>query len=216
MNLLDFYENVVRCSLCNFKDDNILVDQSLGFIPHGFYSEGHPDQIKIMIVGQNPGVGKGNDFIETEETKDYKGRSHRKQAELSIGKHKQILRGEISWGSPFSRTIQSWLAYITGLSEKEVWKESVLTQALKCTTPSNSNPGDPRRRCAQAHIDKEIEFWRPELIVAAGKWAREALQWAGCTEFMRLYHPSGLKSNSRRNENRELLQDIREAYQRLK
>ena len=62
MNLLDFYENVVRCSLCNFKDDNILVDQSLGFIPHGFYSEGHPDQIKIMIVGQNPGVGKGKRF----------------------------------------------------------------------------------------------------------------------------------------------------------
>lgn len=85
----------------------------------------------------------------------------------------------------------------------EVLDRVVVTNAVRCSTPRNFGEYPPEVRtristtCVSRHLLGEISYWRPSMIVACGKPAREALtdfQQRGlvtvpCVE---THHPSAL------------------------
>lgn len=183
---------------CSFRRDGILVDQALGFIPRGFYSEGVPGQIEIMAVAQNPGTGAGNDFIETWETRRYEGKSLRAQARITMDLQRRVFRRERLWPSDFQMILQEQLARVLNVAPQEVWKKVVLTQAVKCSTPHNTVAAlHVRRICSKTHLIKEIEFWKPRLVVAVGRRAEADLRRLGY-DVPWIYHPSPQNRNSPR------------------
>ena len=85
----------------------------------------------------------------------------------------------------------------------QVLDRVVVTNAVKCSTPENlgAYPADLRleisRRCTAMHLEPEVAYWRPPLVVACGRATREVLATCGIfsqlsIEIIETHHPSAL------------------------
>jgi uracil-DNA glycosylase len=179
MDRLDLYSAITGCPLmCS----DIIRDGNSN-IPRGFYTEAQlGDPIDLMVVGINPGQAMDS------EQGIYSGLSPRKQATTHLDF--AGLSFEPPYGKTFFKRLAKWLSYVLGVSEKAVFKRVVYTNMVKCSTPHNKRPiWETRLTCYQHHLSREIDVWKPRMVVALGPECGKYLASLGI-KFEFLPHPS--------------------------
>jgi len=106
--------------------------------------------------------------------------------------------------SPTHDTLMKHLAAdVFGCGLNEVLDRTLITNAVRCSTPQNfgeySSETRSRigRECARRHLIPEVEYWQPRFIVACGVPVRELLwdlrqQGTVVFRFFETHHPSAL------------------------
>ena len=218
--MADFYAEVVACSNSNEMCPGIIKDVRGGCPPRGFYTQGEPGDIAIMIVGKNPGhvldnereiylgespdgiVAKQFNFIGSIFESTYKG----------SGADTRSLR--------FQKNLLRYLAHFLDLPEKEVFKRCVLTNLVKCSTIGEQDKLNKATlsQCFQKHLIKEIEFFQPKVILALGREVESYLKNAGVgLPVIYIKHPSYFYRKEIEKDELDMIKNkIKKAIKRIK
>lgn len=191
--MIDFYADVVRCSNSTERCPGIIKDAQNGCPPRGFYTQGNPGDISIMVVGKNPG------HVLAKERSMYIGESPEGIVQKQFDFIGSIFESTYSGSSGDSRSLRfqknllRYLAYFLDMSEKDVFKKCVLTNIVKCSTIGEQDKLSSRTlsECFNKYLLKEIELFRPKVILALGREVETYLKTAG-VELPVIYikHPS--------------------------
>lgn len=205
MNVPPLYESVVNCSAGCPTVKNCNVDPTLParFRPRGTTSRCEPGHVELMVILANPGTPQDV------EDQHYGGEDTAEVAAASWRFTEAVLerRARPRMGAGRSVTHDVLMRHLAedvfDCAIDQVLDRAVVTNAVKCSTPGNfgSYPTDLRleigRRCAAMHLEPEVAYWRPRVVIACGRATREVL--ATCDVFSRLsieiietHHPSAL------------------------
>ncbi len=199
-----FFEQVVTCSAGCPEVQNCNADPSLPrrYLPRGTTSRATPGHVDLMIVLANPGAPQEI------EDKHY-AVPPENVAEAAWAFTEAVLERQVRPlpGTGRSATHDALMRHLAAdvfeCPVGEVLDRVVVTNAVRCSTPRNFGEYSPEVRmqisevCVSRHLLGEIAHWRPRMIAACGKPAREALtdfQQRGlitvpCVE---THHPSAL------------------------
>ena len=154
MPFVDFYARLVD----GFHGAN--VENRPGFRPRGFFSEGQPGAIRLMVVLLNPGQPSPN---EAAVLGDATGAQLARQVWEMSGRH---LKGEHP--SPTLRAMRQDIEKLFGRPFDECGELFMYTNLVRCTMAGNSPPNAEAIRIGANWLREEIVLWRPEKVVAYG------------------------------------------------
>jgi len=149
---------VLNCSKCE-RLRSVTPNQ----MPHIFY--GNIDDIKLVIVGRNPGLENDTSKISKENFMDY---YREKWLECKIGKY---LREK--------------------LGDEVILKKMFFTNICKCSSPDNSALLEEEKTNCLEFLKRQINLIKPKIIIALGSDAKKAVSSIGynCSTHY-LYHPT--------------------------
>lgn len=189
-----------------------------GSPPRGFYTESS-GPVKILVVGKNPGH-----VLESERAIYIdKNASQIVEEHLNLTK-KVFFRGNTEISSlekrstQFHNNLMSYLSYFLDVSSKEVFKHVAYTNLVKCSTSNEQAKltKPTQDECFNRHLNKELNFFKPECILALGREVESYLLNAyknGIHNYPVLYikHPS---YHYKKDQKDDILSEIK--YQFLK
>jgi uracil-DNA glycosylase len=181
MKLLELYESVISCP----KHCNGIVRDSHTNVPRGFFTLAQPgDEIDLLVVAQNPGqpMSRGG------EANLYRSL----QARAGANTHLEFV-GRCFFtdeGKTFHKRLVEWLAELFNVNHLLVFHRVVYTNAVKCTTAENRVPTRVTvQTCVALHLKREIQLWKPTLVVGLGRATQTFLRKCGI-QHEPLPHPS--------------------------
>jgi uracil-DNA glycosylase family 4 len=194
MNMLDLYESVVACpEVCA----DIVRDLDTN-IPRGFFTLAKPGtEVRLLLVAQNP--GQPMDV----ERNLYRGLGVKAATKAHIQfVDNCFFRGE---GKVFHNRLVDWLTDLLEADARAVFEQVVYTNAVKCTTRGNRVPIPATAElCLRLHLKREIDFWKPRLVVALGAGAHRLLELSAIDHDC-LPHPSHRRGREYHRAKLELL-----------
>lgn len=179
MGIEAFYGTIVGCPL---SCPGILRDDTSN-IPRGFYTQAKPgDTISLMVVAINPGQTM------TDETNLYadpdpviKAKTHLQFVDRIYTKNT---------GRTFHKRLVNWLSNILQKAPEAVFRETVYTNLVKCSTPNNKMPSlEVGKACFGQNFRRELDYWKPKAVIALGVHCDSLLNKLGVAHHL-LPHPS--------------------------
>jgi uracil-DNA glycosylase len=178
----DIFRSVVACPL---SCSEVVRDHHTN-IPRGFFTQAEQgDNIQLLVVGLNPG----------QPMEKEKGLYGGISADEMVKTHLQHVESAYfgGKGKAFHRRLLSWLEEIINKPKNQIFRSVVYTNLVKCTTPNNRKPSPQLSKiCFGQHLQREISFWRPQVIVALGTACSDVLRKLGI-DHLQLPHPSHRK-----------------------
>jgi len=178
----DIFRSVVACPL---SCSEIVRDHHTN-IPRGFFTQAEQgDTIQLLIVGLNPG----------QPMKNEKGLYVGMSADEMVKTHLQHVESAFlsGRGKTFHRRLISWIEEVLDKPKDQVFRSVVYTNLVKCTTPNNRKPSfELSKICYGQHLQREISFWRPQVVVALGAACSDLLRKLR-VDHLQLPHPSHRK-----------------------
>jgi uracil-DNA glycosylase len=179
-----FYVGVMNCEYTNDHCPQAWKDISLGLIPRAF-TPCKSRQASILVVAKNPGhpldgerayfrSKTGEDLLSAKEKFD-------------LEKHERI-RMTTNRSLRYHKNLRRYLRYFLGISseletyeeyqrsycaehEKEIFQHVALTNLFKCSTEGERERirSESLQTCYDKYLSREIELWRPKVILALGE-----------------------------------------------
>lgn len=213
MNPSCFYASVCACPNTETECPGIINSPSSGWPPRGFFTEAADPPIDILVVGKNPGHPM------PQEPNLYKDRSASDIAEVHLDFVRgaflgdQDLSSEARRSTRFHKNLRSYLAFFLDVPEPDVFHHAAYTNLVKCSTHGEQDRlhRQTMNECFSRHLIREIEFFRPRVLLALGREVERFLLKAGERGLHRLSviyikHPS---YHYARTAERAILSDIR-------
>lgn len=191
--MIKFYSEVVNCKNSKEMCPGIIKDVKKGCPPRGFYTQGVPGDIAIMVVGKNPGHVLDN------ERSMYIGESSegivRKQFNLIGSIFESTYKGASgdSRSLRFQKNLLRYLAYFLDIQKENVFKKCALTNLVKCSTVGEQDKLSRAAisQCYQKYLRKEIDYLKPRVILALGREVEQSLLKMGVDHpVIYIKHPS--------------------------
>ncbi len=168
--VIDFYETIVDCPNNVVNCPNILRDETKGNSPRGFYTEGKPEDIKLLLVAKNPGhpLSEENVLYQGLSNHDFVlkhlnfvnrkiyGQTYNKADKRSLTFHKNLLR---------------YMKYFLDIPESQVFQICAYTNLVKCSSVGERDRllFETANKCFNRHLCREIMFFNPKVIIAFGR-----------------------------------------------
>ncbi|MEH2206371.1 MAG: uracil-DNA glycosylase family protein [Nostoc sp.] len=177
--VINFYATVVNCknserecpnTLNMNRLNNELNNPALDSPPRGFYTEGNPENIQVMLIAKNPG------HIINAEIGYYRG-SPKDIAQKHIDWNRGLFTGNATTkpgekgNLVFHKNILNYMSTILDVDQGEVFKYCVLTNLVKCSTIGEQDKlkKNTIKNCFQCHLMREMTFFNPKVIIAFGR-----------------------------------------------
>jgi len=192
-DMSDFYASVVSCPNSNEICPGIVKDVKRGCPPRGFYTQGAPGDISIMIVGKNPGHVLDNERVL------YLGQTPKGIVKIQSDFIGSIFKSTYQGNSGdnrslrFQKNLLRYLSFFLDIPAKDVFKKCALTNMVKCSTVGEQDRLNNRTlsQCFQKHLIREIEFFKPKVILALGREVEKFLKSQGVEQpVIYIKHPS--------------------------
>ena len=182
------------------------------YLPRGSYSEGVPGEVRLLVVLANPGTPL------PEEGPRFDGL---KGPDLATACWK--LTGEVLHGTFYSKSfdvMRNELAHVLGVPTKDVYRHVVLANVVHCSTPetiTSYRAAEIRPvvdECVERHLQVEIDYWRPEQIVAYSAFARRHMDRLGVHYDASIDHPAMRGDNLKTEVRAEKVARLKETLER--
>jgi uracil-DNA glycosylase len=216
-----YYSDVVSCNRPCPLVQNANVNASLAsrFIPRGTTSRAKPGNVRLMVVGTNPGQPQ---LLEDEA---YNGKFSQDLADAAWAFTENTLLGKTG----FSHTLDPLLgeiAFLLDCREDAVLDQCVFTNHVKCSTPrsfSQYNKGEEARQrrrvsrtCIAEHLKNEVDYWSPDQIVVFSATARDAMVAEKIHLDGYIAHPTALGRNLNKDYRHGKLEELKNILQASK
>ncbi|HEX9945837.1 MAG TPA: uracil-DNA glycosylase family protein [Thermoanaerobaculia bacterium] len=170
--VIDFYATVVSCANTVCECPNTVNDPARGWVPRGFYFEGRPWDVDLLIVGKNPGHP-----IAVEKTGLYSDLSPAALATTAFA-----LAGQFFCGNPpvakgeqrnevFHRNLTEYICKFLDIQPSEIFQRCAVTNLVKCSTVGEQDRfrAKTKKECFAKHFVREVQFLEPRVILALGR-----------------------------------------------
>lgn len=216
--LADFYASIVSCSNTTLQCPRTINQPGSGHAPRGFYFEGTPGDVDLLVVGKNPGHPIGAELDGA-----YRSMPATDLAVRAIqiaGQHfvsNADLNPSEQRSTTFHRNLLRYLSYFLDIPIDEVFRRCAYTNLVKCSTIGEQDrlPLVTMRQCYAQHLLREVVFLRPKVIVALGREVERFLKRSDVLgtprrEVVHVKHPSYYyRRNSEQNELARIKAQIR-------
>jgi len=195
--VLEFYETVVSCENSDKNCPNTVNNLNSGNPPRGFYTEGKPKDIVLLLVAKNPGHPL------KEEQKMYCQLPPREIVQTHIEFIRNIFQRHHTFGSSdrrsltFHKNLFRYMSYFLDIPEDEVFQQCAYTNLVKCSSIGERDNLRiaTMRECFQNHLVREIELFNPNAIIAFGRevynfLSRDAVKRLHLKPVVYIKHPS--------------------------
>jgi len=163
----EFYKDCMNCPNTPKICKGILKDSKAGYVPRGFFFKS--PSVEILVVGKNPGHPLPG------ERDKYKGK---KDFELfnEYRKHQMLyedLKNLKDRSLIFHKNLFRYLSRIRGINNdsKTIYQYYAHTNLVKCSTIGEQDKlkKETIEICYKKYFSKEIEFFKPKIILALGR-----------------------------------------------
>ncbi|WP_457918535.1 uracil-DNA glycosylase family protein [Candidatus Lokiarchaeum ossiferum] len=184
--MLDLYSEIIRCCSDECNEHGAVNDPNGNkcFIPRSFYWKTSLPK-KFLIIATNPGK------LTEEETKEYS-KIHRSNDRITIEESKEFVRKHLDIAGSmfrnaidydenrrklsFHRDLLEAISKVLSIERYQVFDYVNYTNLVKCQTIRNftylkkSKAKDFLvKQCYHQHLKREIDFLKPDLILAYGE-----------------------------------------------
>lgn len=179
-----FYIGVMNCEYTNEHCPQAWKDISLGLIPRAF-TPCKSRQASILVVAKNPGHPlDGESAYFRDKTGEVLLNAKEK---FDLEKYVRI-RTSNDRSLRYHKNLRRYLRYFLGISseletyeeyqlsycaehEKEIFQHVALTNLFKCSTEDERGriTNQSFQTCYDKYLSREIELWRPKVILALGE-----------------------------------------------
>lgn len=207
-----------RITTCSNGCDGIRNDPENGVIARSFYCPFNPENISLLMVSKNPGIGC------SKEKEMYAPLS----GEQRVLSHEEFIKSKFMGNnslitSNYHRNILEWVSIILNVEPNHdaVFEKSAMTAMVKCESFSNKTatmPSSTISYCTGRFLFEEIELIHPKFLLALGNEAfkfltRPQVKAMHQLPVGKLYHPSwtNMKGGVSRYKSVELIK-LRNEY----
>lgn len=218
--LTDFYSSVVRCPNTHLECPGIRNEPHAGWPPRGFYTEAPPEDVRLLLVGKNPGHP-----ISVETAGAYRDLSATQLALKTQELAAQAFDGTIQMqkhdrgSGRFHKRIRSYVSFLLDLPEQEIFRHCAITNLVKCSTFGEQDRLQLKtlENCFSRHFLHEVELYSPVALIAFGREVESFLKKPHIAAQHRrpvfyLKHPSYPYSHAKKTA---VLHEIKQALQQF-
>ncbi len=182
-DFIEIYKSVVDCqsALCAKSGEilNSLESRASGSLPRGFFTEASRE-VQILVVGKNPG------HILASEAALYKDLAAERFIDAHMSFSKEVFRKKLSISgadkksTTFHSNLFFYLSAILDANAEDVFKLAAYTNLVKCSTIDEQAKIKRRTmsECFGKHLIKEINYFRPKVLLALGREVESHLNFA--------------------------------------
>ena len=214
-SLINFY---VEATNCNQSCVGIRNERENGAFPRSFYCPSEPENVTLLIVSKNPGIGHPDAKSMFSSLSD---------VEL-LKTHDDFIRARFEGRndlikSKFHANMIDWVSLILDVdpSHDSVFKHAAKTALVKCESQSDKTailPSSTISECASRWLWREIQIIQPKYLLSLGNEVHRYLTRSDIQELHnlpvgKLQHPSwtNMKGGVKRYKN-EVLPALRREY----
>jgi uracil-DNA glycosylase len=181
------FATIISCSRCTTADCRKLLRDEAENIPQPGYIGARYDSTRVLLVGQNPGVG----------TKGLAARDRVYTAALRDVRQKPTAKTYESLSTVMDDFMPSWPVRGNYFPLREcglTLKDIAYCNAVRCRTVGNAIPSTRQSQsCIDGHFRHWAQLLKPRMVVFIGKWAFD--QCHGITEELKI--PSAFMNRQR-------------------
>lgn len=166
-SLADLFADVVRCSTCSECGvPRILRDNDFNVPQPGYVGE-HYEKVRVMFIGQNPGVSPEWAYKEDRRLADALGALARQP---SPGTYRGLCSVLESFMHSWSITQNYLPLKACGLALEDI----AYLNVARCRTSGNAGvPALMASNCIRLHLERWLDVLQPRVVVFLGKWAHD-------------------------------------------